>query len=450
VLLVILGLALLPSGSAAAAPSCDPATATVRVGDSEPIVAHRCGEAGEITYTVTKPPDLGGVGAMTEGRFSELLIDYTAPAGAEHVGKTDEFEVTARDAAGATSIIHVSVTLVSATSNHLPSCWATTIMRESLAEFMVPCGDEDGDVLTFTVLSPPTHGTLRLPDPTDRYAVGSFAFDPGFGDDQATIRATDELGLTSESVISFSDQSMVAPLPECTWPATPAPYIVEPGASVVIPVSCNGPVLITNTPLYGSATVQNDSQITYTAGTSITTTKTDHISFVAKNDDGVWSRQYFVELTIRPADRPAEPPPTTTPVTSPTAGPSVSPPPATPAVVPVPTSPPLALNDITPPSLTLAARGQTAKAVARRGLLLGITTDEVCAYGIVLQRRGGTIGHAIGTSGGATTVTVPVTSDRARRRLRSARRPRIVADVVVADAAGNISRRTLSVALRRR
>ncbi len=170
------------------APSAEDQSVVVRAGTPAPIalVAHDV-DGDTLTYSVTAGPAHGTL----SGTAPNLL--YTPTAG--YAG-ADSFTFTARD--GVVNSPAAAVQLQVRAPGRAPEAedqWMI-IDEDTAVEITLSAGDPEGDPLTFTIVTPPAHGTLSGTLPNVIYTP-----DPDFeGEDRFTFRASD--GLNNSNLAS--------------------------------------------------------------------------------------------------------------------------------------------------------------------------------------------------------------------------------------------------------
>jgi len=135
-------------------------------------------ESDTISYTVVSSPTHG----LLSGEVPNLL--YT-PA-LNFVGD-DSFQFQASDSHGATALATVALTVLPTNTAPLADSLVLTATQESALAVNLSAVDADGDELTYTVVSSPTHGTL-IGTGTDWVYISESNFS---GVDSVTFKAND-------------------------------------------------------------------------------------------------------------------------------------------------------------------------------------------------------------------------------------------------------------------
>ncbi len=136
-----------------------------------------------LTYSIVSGPGQGSVGAPAGN-----AVTYTASPG--YAGGPDSFTFKASD--GAQSSTTATVTIV---VNHAPTCSAASAstLHDRAVGLAMSCSDADGDALSYSVVSGPSHGVVSIAAPTATYTPSA-----GFaGSDSFTFHATDSHGISS-------------------------------------------------------------------------------------------------------------------------------------------------------------------------------------------------------------------------------------------------------------
>jgi VCBS repeat-containing protein len=144
-----------------------------------------------LTYRVTANPAHGSVTGTGPNFVYTHTPGYHGP---------DSFSFVANDGTVDSAPAVVSITVWSAT-NHAPSAEDQWVYadEDTNAEFTLLAGDQDGDVLTYRIVTPPSHGTLHGTAPNLIYTP-----DPDFnGWDYFTFVASDGMYDSYEATMNF-------------------------------------------------------------------------------------------------------------------------------------------------------------------------------------------------------------------------------------------------------
>ncbi len=206
----------------------------------------------------------------------------------------DTFSYRARDAAGATSLGSVGLVVNAVPDAPIANNQVTTVSEDSRRTVALAGWDADGDPLTYTIVTPPAHGTLAgsLPfltyEPFPNY-VGpdSFTFqvnDGGLNSNVATVSVT---------VTPVND----APVAQGAEFSTPA---ITPFTGQLVATDIDGNPLtyaITTQPTKGTVTLTpGTNTFTYTPGAG----KTGPDSFRFRANDGVTNSNIArIDIQIR-------------------------------------------------------------------------------------------------------------------------------------------------------
>ncbi len=163
------------------APSADDQSVIVRAGTPAPIALSAHDVDGDtLTYSVSAGPAHGTLSGTAPNLF------YTPATG--YVG-TDSFTFIARDATVNSPAATVQLDVRAAGRAPEAEDQWMIIDEDTTVEITLSAGDPEGDPLTFTIVTPPTHGTLSGTLPNLVYTP-----DPDFeGEDRFTFRASDGL-----------------------------------------------------------------------------------------------------------------------------------------------------------------------------------------------------------------------------------------------------------------
>jgi hypothetical protein len=174
--------------STASPPACSDRSAST-AHNTAVAISLPCSASGAITYSIVAPPSHGSLGTVS----STGGVTYTPAAG---FSGADTFTFKATDAQSQDS--NVATTTVTVGADNAPTCSGQTIsVKNSTAkQVALGCSDVDpGNTLTWSIVTPPSHGSLGTIDGT-----GHVTFTPtaGFGGlDRFTFKATDNEGADS-------------------------------------------------------------------------------------------------------------------------------------------------------------------------------------------------------------------------------------------------------------
>ncbi len=194
----IIGMvAALPNQRPASAP--DSATVEEDVSATVAVLSNDTGIGDPgITVTVAEPPGHGVAVAGADGR-----ITYT-PA-ADYAG-SDSLLYRVSDVDGDQATASVSITVTPRNDAPVAPDWSITTPEDTVAAGAVGATDIDGDPLTFTLSSPPGHGTASVDG-----SSGAFTYTPdtGYGGpDSFVVTVDDGHGATDTSVVTVAVDGM--------------------------------------------------------------------------------------------------------------------------------------------------------------------------------------------------------------------------------------------------
>ncbi|WP_188834849.1 beta strand repeat-containing protein, partial [Pedobacter zeae] len=143
-------------------------------------------DGNPLTYTVTTPPAHGTLIVNPDGTYT-----YTP---APDYNGTDTFTVTVSDGKGGTVTVTVPVTINPVNDAPVATAPAIITNKNTPVNGNITASDADGDPLTFTVTTPPAHGTVVVnPD-------GTYTYTPAnnySGTDVFTVTVSDGKGGTT-------------------------------------------------------------------------------------------------------------------------------------------------------------------------------------------------------------------------------------------------------------
>ena len=207
-----------------------------------------------LTYTATTPPAHGKVVVNPDGTYT-----YTP---ANNYSGTDTFVITVSDGKGGTIAVTVNVTINSTNVAPVATSPAVTTAEDTPVNGTITATDADGDALTFTVATPPAHGTVVLrPD-------GTYTYTPAAnfnGTDVFTVTVSDGKGGTINITINITITA-VNDRPEATSPAITTPQ-GTPKNGVITASDVDGDPLtfsVSTLPAHGTVVIRPDGTYTYT------------------------------------------------------------------------------------------------------------------------------------------------------------------------------------------
>ncbi|MBO9674606.1 MAG: tandem-95 repeat protein, partial [Sphingobacteriaceae bacterium] len=233
-----------------------------------------------LTFTVTTPPAHGTVVVNPDGTYT-----YTP---APNYNGTDTFTVTVSDGKGGTVTVTVPVTINPVNDAPVATAPAITTPQNTTASGTITASDVDGDPLTFTVTTPPAHGTVVV------NADGTYTYTPtpGYvGNDTFTVTVSDGKGGTTTVTIPVTVTLVPAPAMSLTKVAT---NTVSKAGDVInynIVVTNTGNVALTNVAVTdagadsgsilpaGIASLLPGASVTVTAKHTVTLTEVNTGSF---------------------------------------------------------------------------------------------------------------------------------------------------------------------------
>jgi hypothetical protein len=181
------------------APTCPDSTRQATSGQALALLPTCTDPDGDpLSYSPVSSPSNGSLGPPTA---PGTVGTYTSLPG--FVG-TDSFTFHATDTSGAQSnVATVTVNVAAASPNHPPACpgSAVAVALNGSLPLQASCTDADGDTLSYTIVTPPGHGTLTPTGP------GTATYTPATdysGSDSFTYRANDGHTDSGDAVVSIT------------------------------------------------------------------------------------------------------------------------------------------------------------------------------------------------------------------------------------------------------
>jgi hypothetical protein len=271
-----------------------------------------------LTYSIVTGPEHGALSGTAPNLTYTPAANYSGP---------DSFRFKVRDGSADSNVATVSIT-VAAVNDAPVAAGQNVATDEDLARAVtLSAGDIDGDALTYSIVTGPTHGALSGTAPNLTYTP-----DANFnGADSFTFRANDgtvdsTVAVVSIDVAAVNDAPVAQGRSITTTPGTPA-------AIRLVATDVDGGQLIfeiVDTPAHGVLSGAAPD-ITYTPASGYS--GSDGFTFKAIDGSGATSNVAAVSVTVQQA--PPPPPPVPQP---PAPQPPAPQPPAPPA--PQPPAPP--------------------------------------------------------------------------------------------------------------
>ena len=213
-----------------------------------------------LTFTKTTDPTHGTVTLNPDGT-------YTYTPNTNYTGN-DSFDVTVSDGKGGSTVVTVNVTVTTVNDAPVATANPVTTPEDTAVNGTVTGSDVDGDALTFTKTTDPTHGTVTLnPD-------GTYTYTPNTnytGNDSFDVTVSDGKGgsavVTVNVTVTPVNDAPVATANPVTTPEDTAVNGTVTGSDV------DGDALTftkTTDPTHGTATLNPDGTYTYTPNTDYT------------------------------------------------------------------------------------------------------------------------------------------------------------------------------------
>ncbi|WP_068704162.1 Ig-like domain-containing protein [Paludibacter jiangxiensis] len=246
-----------------------------------------------LTFSKDSDPSHGTLVFNSDGTYT-----YT-PATDYH--GDDSFTVSVSDGNGGTATGTVSITVISVNDDPVITVTPVTTQEDTSVNGTATATDVDGDALTFSKGSDPSHGTV------DVHSDGSYVYTPAKdynGDDNFTISVSDGNGGAASATVTV-----------IITPVNDAPVLTATPVTTQEDIPANGNVTATDVdgdaliftkdsdPLHGTVVFNTDGTYTYTPATDYhgadsfmvsvsdgnggTATATVLITIVSVNDDPV-------------------------------------------------------------------------------------------------------------------------------------------------------------------
>jgi gliding motility-associated-like protein len=163
-----------------------------------------------LTFTKGSDPAHGTVNVSSDGTYA-----YTP---AKDYNGNDNFTISVSDGNGGTATTTVSVTVVSVNDNPVLTATPVTTQEDTPVNGSVTATDVDGDALTFSKDSDPSHGTIVF------NSDGTYTYTPAtdyHGDDSFTISVSDGNGGAATATVlvtvaSVNDNPVITATPVAT------------------------------------------------------------------------------------------------------------------------------------------------------------------------------------------------------------------------------------------
>ncbi|WP_421939882.1 Calx-beta domain-containing protein [Pedobacter sp.] len=242
-----------------------------------------------LTFTVTTAPANGTVTVNADGTYT-----YTPNA---NYNGTDVFTVTVSDGKGGTTTVTINVTVTPVNDAPVATAPAIATPQNAPVNGTVTANDVDGDALSFTLTTPPAHGTVVV------NADGTYTYTPtpGFvGNDTFTITVSDGKGGTVTVTIPVTITN-VNDAPVATAPALTTTEDT-PANGTITATDADGDLLtftVTTAPANGTVTVNTDGTYTYTPNANYNGTD---VFTVSVNDGNGGIVAVTINVTVTPVN----------------------------------------------------------------------------------------------------------------------------------------------------
>ena len=241
-----------------------------------------------LTYIVLTGPSHGGLtGAAPD-------LTYTPAAG--YTG-ADSFTFTANDGSADSNIATVAITVTKVNHPPVASDQAVTTPEDSAAAVTLAATDPDGDPLTYTVLSGPSHGTLTGAAPALVYTPAANYN----GSDSFTFKANDGQADSNAATVAITVEPVNDPPVARDDAAT-----TTDGTPVTVTVLANDSdadgdpltVISATAGSHGAATINGGQTVTYTPDPGFT--GTDAFTYTISDGHG-GTASATVTVTVNPS-----------------------------------------------------------------------------------------------------------------------------------------------------
>jgi PKD repeat protein len=182
----------LTSSSANTPPTAEPQSATTDEDVALPLELLGLDADGDtLVYTIVTAPAHGTLtGAMPKPRYVPAL-NYNGP---------DSFTFTVSDGQATSAPATVSITILPANDAPVPAAQSVTTAEDTAKSITLTGSDVDNDTLSFTVVTPPTRGTLMGTPPNLIYTPAQ----DYFGTDRFTFTVSDGQATSSPAAVSIT------------------------------------------------------------------------------------------------------------------------------------------------------------------------------------------------------------------------------------------------------
>ena len=211
-------------------------------------------DSDPLTFTLTSPPTHGTVILNPNGTYSYTpALNYNGP---------DSFTVTISDGNGGATVITIPIVVTAVNDTPIATAPPITTTEDTPKTGMVTASDADGDLLTYTISTPPTNGSVVVD------ANGNYTYTPNAnfnGSDSFTITVSDGKGGNTLVNIPVT----VTPINDIPLVSSPSVSTAEdsPVNGIITIVDADGDpinIVVTNQPTNGTVIVNQNGTYTYT------------------------------------------------------------------------------------------------------------------------------------------------------------------------------------------
>jgi hypothetical protein len=155
-----------------------------------------------LTYSIVTPPTHGSLGTITGSS-----VTYTPAA---NYNGADSFTFTANDGSLTSAPAAVSITVTAANDAPVANAQAVSMAEDTAKDITLVAPDVDGDALTYSIVTPPTHGSLGT------ITGSSVTYTPAanyIGADSFTFKARDSTADSNVATVSITISADIAKTP---------------------------------------------------------------------------------------------------------------------------------------------------------------------------------------------------------------------------------------------
>jgi hypothetical protein len=238
----------------------------------------------------------GPAHSLTFGLNADGSFSYTP--GANYYG-SDSFTYKAKDSQAESPGVIVNITINGTNAVPLVNDQSLTTNEDTTLTIVLTGTDPDGDTLTYSVSTPPAHGTLSGAAPGLTYMPNPNYY----GSDSLTYRANDGITTSGEAIVDITVSpvnDVPAAIDDNTTTQEDSPVVIVTLANDTDPDGNSLSVTGTTDPVHGTAIVNPDNTISYTPDQDWFG-DLDFFTYSVSDDFGGLSSAY-INITITPVN----------------------------------------------------------------------------------------------------------------------------------------------------